>query len=165
MPRVFAALIRHGHCRQLPDVPSAHQPFPLSPLGAQQARRAAAAIRAAQDRFDAVPADVIDSSSLLRTWQTAELIRQYLRRGCPTAGRDPGHGPTAGSAQRSPVRTHGAANHDAGLRHGKDSFRHESLQTGKTIQEILRSLGKGLAQGKLSSATKTARSSSDRKGY
>ena len=33
MPRLIAALIRHGDYRQLPDTPSAHQPFPLTPEG------------------------------------------------------------------------------------------------------------------------------------
>lgn len=32
----------------------------------------------------------------------------------------------------------------------KNSFRHESLQDAKTIQEILKSINKGLAKGKLS---------------
>jgi amphi-Trp domain-containing protein len=36
------------------------------------------------------------------------------------------------------------------MRQSKNSFRHESLQDAKTIQDILRSLSKGIAKGKLS---------------
>ena len=36
------------------------------------------------------------------------------------------------------------------MRQSKKSFRHESLQDAKTIQEILKSVSKGLAKGKLS---------------
>ena len=37
MPRLIAALIRHGDYRKLPDTPSAHQPFPLNAEGEAQA--------------------------------------------------------------------------------------------------------------------------------
>jgi len=36
------------------------------------------------------------------------------------------------------------------MRQSKNSFRHESLQDAKTIQEILKSITKGIAKGKLS---------------
>jgi len=36
------------------------------------------------------------------------------------------------------------------MRQSKNSFRHESLQDTKTIQEILKSITKGIAKGKLS---------------
>lgn len=35
------------------------------------------------------------------------------------------------------------------MRQSKNSFRHESLQDAKTIQEILKSITKGIAKGKL----------------
>ena len=35
------------------------------------------------------------------------------------------------------------------MRQNKNSFRHESLQDTKTIQEILKSINKGIAKGKL----------------
>jgi amphi-Trp domain-containing protein len=35
------------------------------------------------------------------------------------------------------------------MRHGKTSFRHESLQDCKTIRSILKSLSTGLSEGKL----------------
>jgi amphi-Trp domain-containing protein len=36
------------------------------------------------------------------------------------------------------------------MRQSKNSFRHESLQDANTIQDILKSLSKGIAKGKLS---------------
>lgn len=36
------------------------------------------------------------------------------------------------------------------MRQNKNNFRHESLQDSKTIQEILKSITKGIAKGKLS---------------
>jgi len=36
------------------------------------------------------------------------------------------------------------------MRQSKNSFRHESLQDAETIQDILKSLSKGIAKGKLS---------------
>lgn len=36
------------------------------------------------------------------------------------------------------------------MRQSKNSFRHESLQDAKTIQELLKSLSTGIAKGKLS---------------
>ena len=36
------------------------------------------------------------------------------------------------------------------MRQSKNSFRHESLQDAKTIQELLKTLSKGIAKGKLS---------------
>ena len=36
------------------------------------------------------------------------------------------------------------------MRQSKNSFRHESLQDAETIQELLKTLSKGIAKGKLS---------------
>ena len=36
------------------------------------------------------------------------------------------------------------------MRQSKNSFRHESLQDAETIQEVLKTLSKGIAKGKLS---------------
>ena len=36
------------------------------------------------------------------------------------------------------------------MRQGKSSFRHESLQDAKTIQDLLKAITKGLGKGKLS---------------
>ena len=78
--KVIAALIRHGDYQQLPDTPSAHQPFPLSDVGIEQARTCAARLITdiAQNGWSLDPS--IDSSKLLRAWQTASLISQTLRQ-------------------------------------------------------------------------------------
>lgn len=78
MPRVIVAIVRHGDYRQLADTPSAHQPFELTPEGAEQARKAANTLRemAARRRWR-LHAEV-DSSRLLRAWQTATLIVEGL---------------------------------------------------------------------------------------
>ena len=83
MARVIAALIRHGDYRQLPDTPSAHQPFPLTAAGEQQARAAVAGLQAgmAANGWELHP--VIDSSRLLRGWQTARIIADDLAQPLP----------------------------------------------------------------------------------
>ena len=72
MPRLIAAIVRHGAYRQLPDTPSAHQPFPLIAAGEQQAREAAAGLRSllAERQLSLFPQ--VDSSHLLRAWQACE---------------------------------------------------------------------------------------------
>jgi 2,3-bisphosphoglycerate-dependent phosphoglycerate mutase len=77
-PRVIAALLRHGEYHQLPDTPSAHQPFPLDADGERQAGEGVAAVAdiLAAQRWDLLPD--IDSSRLLRAWQTATLIAAGL---------------------------------------------------------------------------------------
>jgi broad specificity phosphatase PhoE len=78
MARLIAALIRHGDYAQLPDTPSAHQPFPLNAAGEQQARQAAALLRDACVRNGWQPESCIDSSRMLRAWQTARIIADEL---------------------------------------------------------------------------------------
>lgn len=70
----IAALIRHGDYAQLPDTPSAHQPFPLNADGERQAREAAALLRDACARNGWRLEPCIDSSRMLRAWQTARII-------------------------------------------------------------------------------------------
>lgn len=77
-PRLIAALLRHGEYHQLPDTPSAHQPFSLTPLGREQARRVGGEIRVALETNGWCLASAIDSSNLLRAWQTADLLRDAL---------------------------------------------------------------------------------------
>jgi 2,3-bisphosphoglycerate-dependent phosphoglycerate mutase len=74
MARLIAALIRHGDYRQRPNTPSAHQPYPLNAEGEAQAARAAAAIGAEARAQGWRLIDPIDSSQLLRAWQTARII-------------------------------------------------------------------------------------------
>jgi broad specificity phosphatase PhoE len=78
MPRLIAALIRHGDYRQLPETPSAHQPFPLTAEGEVQAQQAAAALREAVDNNGWILSPSVDSSQLLRAWQTAQIISAKL---------------------------------------------------------------------------------------
>jgi 2,3-bisphosphoglycerate-dependent phosphoglycerate mutase len=78
MARLIAALIRHGDYRLLPGTPSAHQPFPLTTEGEAQARQAGAALRemVASNGWTLSPS--VDSSQLLRAWQTAQIITTEL---------------------------------------------------------------------------------------
>jgi 2,3-bisphosphoglycerate-dependent phosphoglycerate mutase len=85
MPRVIAALLRHGEYHQLEDTPSAWQPFQLTDLGFDQAERAVTLLQGVLRMFDWDLCPIIDSSKLLRGWQTAETIRQGLSLSTATA--------------------------------------------------------------------------------
>ena len=78
MARLIAALVRHGDYHQLDDTPSAHQPFPLNALGERQAAEAAGELRELIDRHDWELVSVIDSSRMLRAWQTAGIFAGRL---------------------------------------------------------------------------------------
>ena len=80
MARRIAALLRHGDYRQLPGAPSAHQPFPLTEAGEQQASEAAALLADDIQEHGWQLQAVIDSSCLLRGWQTARLAGEQLTR-------------------------------------------------------------------------------------
>ncbi|UTF59902.1 histidine phosphatase family protein [Gilvimarinus sp. DA14] len=75
--RAFA-LIRHGDYRQKKDTPSAHQPYPLTAKGEQQARDCALLLQKAASDLELGLSSVMHSSTLLRAWQTAEIIRREL---------------------------------------------------------------------------------------
>jgi len=79
MSRQFAALIRHGAYRQLPNTPSAHQGFPLTEHGCEQARDGAAVLAALASEHSWQVEAVIDCSTLLRAWQTASLFCVQLQ--------------------------------------------------------------------------------------
>ena len=79
MPRLIAALVRHGIYDQPEDVPSAHLAHPLLPEGEVQARRAATELLDAVAREGWTLHEQIDSSTLLRAWQTASVIADTLR--------------------------------------------------------------------------------------
>jgi len=87
MPRLIAALIRHGDYRQLPDTPSAHQPFPLTAGGEGQAREAGIMLRETIDSHGWLLWPRVDSSQLLRAWQTAQIIIDQLAGCFPTPPR------------------------------------------------------------------------------
>jgi 2,3-bisphosphoglycerate-dependent phosphoglycerate mutase len=76
--RRIAAIIRHGHYKQIPDAPSAHQPYPLTPDGEIQAREAEGVIREMMALHDWRLDPVIDCSQMLRSWQTARIIADNL---------------------------------------------------------------------------------------
>lgn len=78
MGRQIAALVRHGDYHQLPETPSAHQPFPLNDEGVRQAVEAATALSDVISRSDWSLAPVIDSSRMLRAWQTAGIFADRL---------------------------------------------------------------------------------------
>ena len=78
MARLIAALVRHGAYNQLPDTPSAHQPFPLTREGEQQAVAAAETLHATIHRNGWALEPVIDSSRMLRAWQTATIFADTL---------------------------------------------------------------------------------------
>ena len=80
MGRRIAALLRHGDYRQLPGAPSAHQPFPLTGTGEQQAVEAASLLLDDIHEQGWQLHPVIDSSCLLRGWQTARLMAGELQR-------------------------------------------------------------------------------------
>lgn len=83
MARLIAAILRHGEYHQLPDTPSALQPYPLTGVGAEQAERSVTLIQGVLEMFKWRLHPVIDSSRLLRGWQTAEMIRKGLQIGSP----------------------------------------------------------------------------------
>jgi 2,3-bisphosphoglycerate-dependent phosphoglycerate mutase len=80
MGRLIAALIRHGDYRQLADAPSAHQPFPLNRTGETQAREGAQQLFDTIVRNDLDPVPCIDSSRMLRAWQTAVIFADRLAK-------------------------------------------------------------------------------------
>ncbi len=74
MARRIAILLRHGDYHQLADTPSAHQPFPLTEVGMDQARAAIRLISVLAEEHRWLLHPVVHSSNLLRAWQTAEII-------------------------------------------------------------------------------------------
>lgn len=75
---MFVALIRHGEYRQPPGVPSAHLPHPLTETGLRQAEQCAREIVALANQEAWTVHTVIDSSSLLRAWQTATVMAEAM---------------------------------------------------------------------------------------
>jgi 2,3-bisphosphoglycerate-dependent phosphoglycerate mutase len=77
LARLLAVLLRHGEYEQPRGVPSAHLPHPLTPAGAAQARRAGEELLAWLAGGWEL-ADPIDSSRLLRAWQTAHVVAEVI---------------------------------------------------------------------------------------
>ena len=78
MARLIAALIRHGDYHQLADTPSAHQPWPLNNAGESQAQEAVLQLHELMLRNDWSLVPTIDSSRMLRAWQTAVILADGL---------------------------------------------------------------------------------------
>ncbi|AWX99221.1 phosphoglycerate mutase [Marinomonas primoryensis] len=73
------ALIRHGAYEQLENVPSALQPFPLTEEGEQEVRQQARTFGEWLTRNGLRLDPQVDSSTLLRAWQTAMIYTEELR--------------------------------------------------------------------------------------
>ncbi len=84
MGRLIAALVRHGDYHQSPDTPSAHQPWPLTGEGEARAQAGAQALHEmiVRNGWCLVPA--IDSSRMLRAWQTAVIFADELAQLTPS---------------------------------------------------------------------------------
>ena len=78
MPRIIAALVRHGDYHQLKNTPSAWQPFALNKEGEKHAAAAATDIYHVLVKHKLVLEPACDSSQLLRAWQTSKIITGYL---------------------------------------------------------------------------------------
>ncbi|MDX8413447.1 MAG: histidine phosphatase family protein [Mariprofundales bacterium] len=76
MKRQLVALIRHGDYHQLADTPSAFQPFALTDNGIHHAQQSAAVSQQFSQLQQIPIGKQIHCSTLLRAWQTAEVIRQ-----------------------------------------------------------------------------------------
>lgn len=74
MPRVIAALMRHGHYHQPPHTPSAHLPYPLTELGESQADAGGVGVAEVAAEMGWTLDSVIETSHLLRAWQTGSII-------------------------------------------------------------------------------------------
>ena len=77
-----AALVRHGDYHQLPAVPSAHQPFALTDEGRRQAMLGARELVATMQARGWSLCPVVDSSRMLRGWQTAEILAEIAGADC-----------------------------------------------------------------------------------
>ena len=78
MARTFAALIRHGEYGQQPDTPSAHQPYGLTASGREGVLKQADRFAAFLERRKLAVAERIDSSNMLRAWETALIFVESL---------------------------------------------------------------------------------------
>ena len=78
MARLIAALIRHGDYQQVADTPSAHQPYPLNREGEIRAQQAAQQLNEMIVRNEWTLVPSLDSSRMLRAWQTAAIFADRL---------------------------------------------------------------------------------------
>ena len=78
MARTIAALIRHGEYEQQPDTPSAHQPYALTADGRVTVLQEAEDFAALLDKHNWAVAGRVNSSNMLRAWQTAMIFVETL---------------------------------------------------------------------------------------
>lgn len=78
MARTIAALIRHGEYYQQPETPSAHQPYALTVDGKTVVLDETENFAKLLDRQGWKAAGRIDSSNMLRAWQTAMIFVDSL---------------------------------------------------------------------------------------
>jgi len=78
MARTIAALIRHGEYKQQADTPSAHQPFALTAQGKADVQKEVDSFAVLLDEHTLAVADRVDSSNMLRAWQTAMMFVEKL---------------------------------------------------------------------------------------
>ena len=79
MPKILIALVRHGAYLQPANVPSAHLPHPLDESGRKQALQGAETIGQFAHEAGLAVVPEIDSSPLLRAWQSATIVSDHLR--------------------------------------------------------------------------------------
>jgi 2,3-bisphosphoglycerate-dependent phosphoglycerate mutase len=78
MPRLVAALLRHGEYQQPRHVLSAFLAYPLNDTGKSQARDAATAILDLSRQHGWQIHRCVDTSQLLRAWQTGTILARQL---------------------------------------------------------------------------------------
>ncbi|MEE8167218.1 MAG: histidine phosphatase family protein [Myxococcota bacterium] len=76
--RRVAGFVRHGHFDRPDDTASAHLPLPLSDEGRAQARACAIPILESNEELALELDPVIETSQLLRAWQTATILAEEL---------------------------------------------------------------------------------------
>lgn len=76
--RRIAAFVRHGHFARPEGTASAHSLFPLTQTGREQARDAVDAVLDFADEFNLEVDARLESSQLLRAWETAKIIVEGL---------------------------------------------------------------------------------------
>jgi 2,3-bisphosphoglycerate-dependent phosphoglycerate mutase len=79
LARVIAALMRHGHYHQPKHTPSAHLPYPLTEKGEAQADTGGEEVAKVAAAHGWTLDPVIETSHLLRAWQTGTIIARSWR--------------------------------------------------------------------------------------
>lgn len=74
--KITIAFLRHGHYQQLENTPSASQPFALTEEGKRQAVYAGKTLESMAEEQGLMLWPEVFSSTLLRAWQTADLIKE-----------------------------------------------------------------------------------------